>query len=178
MATNDLHKMAKDRFWFLKLIKLNLQRFTAFCLFPVGCAIVAFRVQRAKYSRWQIGKCVYHGSEDFLEASSRAVEALSRLDKSLHESLISSHFEFWYEPAGLFLFKRHCGISKEYFAWGESGILVCMLFTYFSTKLLYEGQPALMKSRESSSITRTINDKVRGWLELNSFPPELIRCFA
>jgi hypothetical protein len=147
-------------------------------MFHLVRGMMRIRFVTGNYKCLKLGQCAIYGPREFLEIASKAMGALYTLDRTLYESLISKKFVFWYEPVGPMFFRRHGGISKGYYKWKDYGILACIIYTYFTNQLFYDGRRPPYEPKEVGSLSQEVYTRVRSWLEEKQFPAQLVRCFA
>ena len=131
-----------------------------------------------KYDHWQAGDCCFYGPPDILAVCSKAMERLSTLDQALYQSLLTQKLRFWYEPhQNNAYFDGHFGIPEAFLGWKETGVIACVLFAHFDTKLVHGGPVWYRMIADPRAGQQKINASVRAWLEENRFPAELVGCF-
>ncbi len=144
---------------------------------PLGKLLALFNAWLRKYGSRRLGRTVFYGLPDFLDLCSKAGDLLLTEDTRLHEELMSNRFLFWFEPNFPVLLKRSFGISDTYVSYGEAGIISCMVYTLFETKILFEAPFSVIRNEDFYSVRRKINAHVRDWLEMHQYPGELIKYF-
>jgi len=148
-------------------------------LLPFVIAAIRYRCRGLKYDCWQAGNCNFYGPPEFLSLCSGAMKKLSDLDKSLHDALVAEQETFWYEPGGgkILCAERHYGINDAFVAWGEAGVIACLVYEYFETKLVYQRpfRESCMTNRNARGLA--LHGGTRAWLEKHLFPAELIKSF-
>jgi hypothetical protein len=143
-------------------------------LFRITFAII-FKLSNCKQIK--IGKCVFRGSDKFLELCQKAMIDLNRLDEDLFYAVISRNDLTFYEstkagngPPNIYL------ISKDYCAWSSEGVITSVLYASFRADQI-SGRLSVPRM-EWDRIKRDIDDRLFRWLSDHDFPEELTSLFG
>jgi hypothetical protein len=102
---------------------------------------------------------------------------LSQIDPELYAVVAQTRLEFWLEPKGPICTKARCGVSSQFVAWKEHGVIACVVYTHFMTRIGYEKPIRRLNQSQIRRADRVIHSTVRSWLEEHAFPKELAACF-
>ena len=139
--------------------------------------LLSYRLFRG-YARLKIGECRFYGPQGFLDLCKRALEMLDGCDRAVYQAVVSGRFVCWYEPRGSLAYFRHlCPVSEAYFAWREQGVITCLVYSYFKTKMYHEHRASLYDNAKFLQEHRLVYRHVGCWLESHGFPHELIQLF-
>ncbi len=163
--------------YFRKLILMPL-KISAWVLLPVGLALLRLRCRALGYRSAETGHCWFWGPPEFLTLCLKSMQRLSTMDQSLYESLSGQNLTIWYEPNGPAVFLRHFGISENFAAWKEQGIIACIICAHFTERLRLGRRLSQRLFDDPIVIRERIHESVRAWLDQHGFANELIECFA
>lgn len=155
-------------------------RGTAFhCLLPIikvgiilGCRL------GYRYHCWTLYRCRFYGPPMFLDQCREAMNLLSQTDLDLHKRLTGTKLICWYDPTGFPHVMSLCPVTKAFVAWGDRGIVACLVFSYFKTDVFYGKSVTFPFNRRDTTLAkRLVFDHVRTWLQKHGFPQELALAF-
>ena len=146
-------------------------------LLPLKRALAWLTWRGSSYRLWCAGRCCFYGNPEFLALCRSAMECISLMDPVLHAFLEQEKLRFWFEPSGQAIFPRYFGISNEYIAWRESGVIACICYTHFAANLGHDRGPWWRLTTKPAVVRRNLHLAVRAWLEQHGFPCELVACF-
>lgn len=137
----------------------------------------AFKRKARRLPQWRAGDCAFYGSNEFIDHCRKAMEMLNLVDPSMYRLVTSERLGFWHEPRGPAVFSRHFGIPDSYLAWGEQGVIACILYAHF--RFAWESTAGLrgMLRQHPATVKRGIESSVQQWLREHSFAPELTASF-
>jgi hypothetical protein len=148
-------------------------------ILPMAIAVVRSRARRAKHGNWQAGNCCFYGPPEFLAVCSKATKMLSVLDQPIYQSLLEKRLWFWFEnelhkPAWG---ERGVGISPQWLAWNEQGVISCLIYEQFEVELIYSKPLWRQCLMNWTLISQQVYYRTHAWLKEHDFPCELVDCF-
>ena len=159
------------------MIKTKIISLIGMVVAPLVRAIMAIAFKLSNHKQIRIGKCVFRGSDKFVELCQKAMNEFKRLDENSYYAVTNGSNLMFYETPKAFDGPPDIyTIDEEYCAWSSQGVITRVLYASFRSGQI-SGRVSVPRA-EMERIRKDVYDRLFKWLSDHDFAEELTSLFG